>query len=218
MGSRGPQRCRQRHGRPPERPPGVDGCRWRTTRAAAGGARGSDMPSWRRWRSGILAGRSEGDVRHGSEISSRLCRALTADWRSRGLRGGRSSSWSTVTSRSDWTACGSSSTTGGPCWTPGWCWLGTHAGRLGIEASAGCPVRLRRDRPGAAKRRAQGDGSAVRDGARRGQPSRTARCCGQAGRDGCWAAGCRRPRRSRRFCGRSLSGACVGSMRCLGRR
>jgi hypothetical protein len=47
--------------------------------------------------------------------------------------------------------------------------VATLAGRLGIEALAGCPVRLRRDRPGAAKRGPQGDGAAVRDGARRGQ-------------------------------------------------
>ncbi len=47
--------------------------------------------------------------------------------------------------------------------------VATLAQRLGVEALAGQLVRLRRDRAGAAKRRAQGDGADLRDGARRRQ-------------------------------------------------
>jgi hypothetical protein len=42
--------------------------------------------------------------------------------------------------------------------------VATLAERVGIEALAADLMRLRRDRPGAAQRGAQGDGAAVRDG------------------------------------------------------
>ena len=44
--------------------------------------------------------------------------------------------------------------------------VATLAERLGVEALAQQLVRLRRDRPGAAKRGPQGDGADLRDGAR----------------------------------------------------
>jgi hypothetical protein len=47
--------------------------------------------------------------------------------------------------------------------------VATLAQRLGVEALAQRLVRLRRDRPGAANAGPQGDGGALRDGARRGQ-------------------------------------------------
>ena len=54
-----------------------------------------------------------------------------------------------MTGRSDWTVCGSCSTTSGSCRTPV-ALVATLAQRLGIEALAGRLVRLRGDRPGAA--------------------------------------------------------------------
>ena len=55
-----------------------------------------------------------------------------------------------MTRRSDWTACGSSSTMSGVVSDAGIALVATLAGRLGIERLVGQFVRLRRDRPGAA--------------------------------------------------------------------
>ena len=55
-----------------------------------------------------------------------------------------------MTSRSDWTVCGSSLTTSGWSRDAGIALVATLAGRLGIERLVGRFVRLRCDRPGAA--------------------------------------------------------------------
>jgi hypothetical protein len=89
--------------------------------------------------------------------------------------------------------------------------------RLGIEAIAGRLVGLRRDRPGAANpgRKVMALLFAMVLGA---DGIEDCEISGRVRRGGCWAAGCRRPRRWERFCARSPSGMCSSSTRCSGRR
>ena len=94
--------------------------------------------------------------------------------------------------------------------------VATLAERLGIEALAGRLVRLRRDRPGAANagRKVMALMYAMVLGADSiDDCERVARGPHAAG---CWAAGCRRPRRWGRSCARSRSGTCASSTRCSG--
>ena len=92
--------------------------------------------------------------------------------------------------------------------------VATLAERLGIEALAarwcGCGATGRARRTPGRKVMAL----LLRDGARRRQHRRHATCCARAARVGCWAAGCRRPRRWGRSCARSRSGTCASSTRC----
>ena len=95
--------------------------------------------------------------------------------------------------------------------------VATLAERLGIEALAGELVRLRRDRPGAANagRKVMALIFAMVLGADSIDDCEVLRA---GARGGCWAAGCRRPRRWGRFCARSRSGTCASSTRCSARR
>ena len=95
--------------------------------------------------------------------------------------------------------------------------VATLAERLGIEALVGRLVTLPGDRPGAANagRKVMALVYAMLLGADCIDDCEVLRAGARAG---CWAAGCRRPRRWGRSCGRSPSGMSASSTGCSPRR
>jgi hypothetical protein len=91
--------------------------------------------------------------------------------------------------------------------------VATLAGRLGIEGLINRFVALCRDRPGAANagRKVIALMFAMLLGA---DCIDDCECYARVVHAGCWAAGCRRPRRWGRSCARSPSGTCASSTVC----
>ncbi len=96
--------------------------------------------------------------------------------------------------------------------------VATLAGRLGIEGLVGRFVGFRRDLPGAANagRKVMALVFAMLLGA--DSIAMIVRFFERVAHADCWVAGCRRPRHSERFCGRSLSGMSASSIEYLIRR